>query len=122
MAERVLGPGGARMSEYEGLTNDELRDILEERDLKVSGTKDELIARLELNDAEREMEEEADEAPEPEPEDEPEPEGEDEYDPYAHLPAQSRPPKGSREGLPPMQTIPLEHRTKVLKDIEDAEA
>lgn len=36
-------------TEHEGLTVDELRDELRDRDLKVSGTKDELLARLEAD-------------------------------------------------------------------------
>lgn len=39
------------MSDYDDRTVDELQDELRDRDLKVSGTKDELIARLEDDDA-----------------------------------------------------------------------
>lgn len=39
------------MSNYNDQTNDELRAELEERGLKVSGTKDELVERLEADDA-----------------------------------------------------------------------
>lgn len=39
------------MSNYSDQTNDELRAELEERGLKVSGTKDELVERLEADDA-----------------------------------------------------------------------
>lgn len=39
------------MSDYEEMTNDELREELESRELKTSGNKDELIERLEADDA-----------------------------------------------------------------------
>jgi hypothetical protein len=80
------------MSEYEDMTLEELRDECRARDLKISGSKDELVARLELNDHEVEFEsgdEPQDDEPTPvdggdegdgEPEPEPEPEGGDESD------------------------------------------
>lgn len=38
---------------YEDQTNDDLRTELERRELSTSGNKDDLVARLELDDAER---------------------------------------------------------------------
>jgi SAP domain-containing protein len=38
------------VGDYDGMTNDELQDELRERELPVSGNKDELIARLEADD------------------------------------------------------------------------
>lgn len=38
------------MSEYDGQTNDELREELEERDLPTDGNKEDLVARLEEDD------------------------------------------------------------------------
>lgn len=49
------------MAEYEDMTKDELQAELEDRDLPVSGNKDELVARLELDDAEKETGETEDE-------------------------------------------------------------
>ena len=59
--------------EYEDWDLSELRDELSKRGLKATGTKDEMVGRLELDDAERELDGVATE-PEPEPEPDPEPE------------------------------------------------
>lgn len=56
--------------DYEDLSLEELRDTCKERDLKVSGNKDELVARLELADLERD---EASETPVDGAEDDPTP-------------------------------------------------
>jgi hypothetical protein len=45
-------PLGENDSKYSGMTNDDLRGELEDRELSRSGSKAELIARLEENDAE----------------------------------------------------------------------
>lgn len=57
---------------YEDMKNDKLRELLEERDLPTSGTKDELVARLELSDAEAEGEGEGEgETPDESPDESP---------------------------------------------------
>jgi hypothetical protein len=47
------GPMPEQTSDYEGMTVEELRGVARDRDLKVGGSKAELIARLEENDMER---------------------------------------------------------------------
>lgn len=42
---------GGEAKKYDDLTNDELKDLLSERDLPVSGNKADLVARLEEDDA-----------------------------------------------------------------------
>lgn len=42
----------AQDANYEDLTNDQLKELLKERDLPVSGNKDELVARLRESDTE----------------------------------------------------------------------
>lgn len=53
--------------DYSSWSVDELRIELEKRGLKTSGVKDELVGRLELDDAERELDERSSSEPEPTP-------------------------------------------------------
>ena len=46
--EEISGDAGERT--LEDLTNDELREMCAERDLKTSGNKDELVERLEVHE------------------------------------------------------------------------
>lgn len=43
--------GEGESGPYDGMTNDELREVLRERELETSGNKDELLARLAESDA-----------------------------------------------------------------------
>jgi hypothetical protein len=51
--EFVAGAGVEDEEDYNSLTKDDLVKLLKERGLEVSGKKDELVARLEENDAEQ---------------------------------------------------------------------
>lgn len=74
------------MSKYEDKTVEELQDDLRDRDLKVSGTKDELIARLEEADAGQSKTEKVLEEPESVAEEaNPNPEDTEQADPPAAL-------------------------------------
>jgi hypothetical protein len=55
-------PDAGTAGDYSDMTNDELRDALRDRDLPTSGNKDDLIARLQEDDADTgESEEDDDE-------------------------------------------------------------
>lgn len=126
-------PGATKQVRGEEAARKKLAEVLEEGPEEEADAEDaeEVVEEVE-EVTDEEVESPPEPSSEPEPDDasepdepEPEPEGdedEEEYDPYSHIPVQMRPKKPTRAGLPPVQTIPKQHRGRVLEGIAEAEA